>query len=185
MKEEVRQERNTFARYAAEFAAKAKHGEEVNEKVLCKRLGIHRPTATKLLCAFDLAGYLGEQDRKGFVWLGDDKTAEVLAARAEELHQEYLPLVERDKDFDAIGYRGYLFGTLIPALKLGITFGSLSVIFLQRKMSVVRERAEEIYDLLGVGGFHGEDDQINTGRKMTAATHADFDRIYVRLESRK
>lgn len=185
MKEEVRQERNTFARYAAEFAAKAKHGEEVNEKVLCKRLGIHRPTATKLLCAFDLAGYLGEQDRKGFVWLGDDKTAEVLAARAEELHQEYLPLVERDKDFDAIGYRGYLFGTLIPALKLGITFGSLSVIFLQRKMSVVRERAEEIYDLLGVGGFHGEDDQINTGRKMTAATHADFDRIYIRLESRK
>lgn len=185
MKEEVRRERKTFAEYAAEFAEKAKPGDEVNEKSLCKRLGIHRPTATKLLCAFDLAGYLGEQDRKGFVWLGDDKTAEVLAARAEELHQEYLPLVERDKDFDAIGYRGYLFGTLIPALKLGITFGSLSVIFLQRKMSVVRERAEEIYDLLGVGGFHGEDDQINTGRKMTAATHADFDRIYIRLESRK
>lgn len=186
MKETVRQEKNTFAEYAvlaAELGAKEGH---LSEKSLCRHLGIHAPTAVKLLCAFDMAGLLGDEDKKkGFVWQGNADDVAALKTRRDSLGQTYLPLVERDKDFEKLGYTGYLFGTLVPALKLGLTFGSLSVIFLQRKMSVVNERAHEIYDLLGICGFYDGDDPINPGRKLMTVTHSDYDGMYVRLEKRK
>ena len=51
-------------------------------------------------------------------------------------------------------------GTLLPAVRIGVLYGSLSVIFLERKMSVGFERAHEIFDIIAACGLLGEEDDI-------------------------
>lgn len=185
MSGKILQENRTLAVLAAEAAEYAAGERTINAKALAKRLGIFRPTAVKLLCLLDLMGLLGERGRKGFEVLPCARAAEEIRARAERLPQDYLPLSEDEKEFEKAGYDGYMFGTLLPALKIGITYGSISVIYLQRKMSVGYERAHEIYDLLGAGGFFDKDDEINPGRKLMTVGYSDYDRIYMRLEGRR
>ena len=56
---------------------------------------------------------------------------------------------------------------------------------MERKLSVVYERACEVYDLLGVAGFLGADDEINPGRKLMTIGYDGYDAVYARAESRK
>ena len=72
-------------------------------------------------------------------------------------------------------------GTLLPAVRIGVLYGSLSVIFLERKMSVGFERAHEIYDIIAACGLLGEEDDINPGRRKITIGLADYDALYARL----
>ena len=167
---------------ACEFAAEKGF---VDEKTLHKKLKIRIPTAVKIICAMDIAGYLGERIGKGFVFSCGKCNLEEVRGRVARLDSKYLPLVESDEAFAETGYDGYVRGILLPALKTGIFYGSLSVTFLERKLSVVYERACEVYDLLGVAGFLGADDEINPGRKLMTIGYDGYDAVYARAESRK
>lgn len=159
----------------------------VDEKTLHKKLRIRIPTAIKIICTMDIAGYLGERKGKGkgFVFSCGKCNLEEVRGRVAALGSKYLPLVESDEAFAETGYDGYVRGILLPALKTGIFYGSLSVTFLERKLSVVYERACEVYDLLGVAGFLGADDEINPGRKLMTIGYDGYDAVYARAESRK
>ena len=87
-------------------------------------------------------------------------------------------MVEEDKAFKAIGAEGYMTGTLLPAVRICVLYGSVSVIFLQRKMSVGYERAHEIFDIIAACGFLGEEDEINPGRRKVNIGYADYDRLF-------
>lgn len=182
MKSGVRRENRTFAELAAAAAdAGAKKG-KISERALRRALKVFYPTAVKVLAAFELAGALGECKGGKFEFIADRVPSSKDGGGERE---EYLPLAETDDDFRKVGFKGYLTGTLLPAVKIGITYGSLSVVFLERKMSVGYERAREVYDLVAAAGLLGGDDEINPGRKLMKMTPAEYDVLYGRVVSRQ
>lgn len=177
MKESIRQESRTFGTLADEAAEYAARKGAISEKKLSRALGIFRPTAAKLLAAFVVAGAAREIGRGKFAFLP-------AAYRPTDGGAEgYLPLAETDAAFSEVGVRGYLKGTLLPALKIGLTYGSLSVIFLERKMSVGYERAHEVYDIIAVAGLLGEEDGRNPGRRLLTLSPARYDELYAEVNA--
>ena len=163
---------------AAEYAEREG---KVSEKKLKKALGVHLPTAAKAICALAVTGVVGRKEKKYYPFTGSTGVpAEVQAERSRH-KEDYLPLVEEDKAFAPIGVEGYMMGTLLPAIKIGVLYGSLSVVFLERKMSVGYERAHEIYDIIAACGLLGEEDDLNPGRKKMKLGFADFDALYARI----
>ena len=167
-----------FIRRAAEYAEREGR---VAEKKLAKALGVRIPTAAKLVCALEIAGVLGRKDGKYRPYTGSGSEKGEIAARGAEFPQDYLPLVEDDKAFKPIGAEGYMTGTLLPAVKIGVFYGSLSVVFLERKMSVGYERAHEIFDIIAACGLLEGEDEINPGRRKMKLGLADYDALYARL----
>lgn len=182
MKSGVRREERTFAELVVAAASIGESKGKLSERALCRALKVYYPTAVKVLAAFELAGALGECRGGKYVFLSD--RASVMKDGGGE-REEYLPLAETDVDFRKVGFKGYLTGTLLPAVKIGITYGSLSVVFLERKMSVGYERAREVYDLVAAAGLLDGDDEINPGRKLTKMTPAEYDVLYGRVASRQ
>lgn len=178
---EVIKENGTFFEIAARAAEYAAEKGKVSEKKLAKALGIRMPTASKTVCALALMGVLGKKDGRYYPYTGNGAEAAEVRARAAEYPQDYLPLVEDAAAFGKIGADGYMTGTLLPAVKIGVMYGSVSVIFLQRKMSVVFERAHEIYDIMAVCGMFGGEDEFNPGRKKFIPGSADYDALYARF----
>lgn len=174
-------ENDTFFGLVARAAEYAAAEGRVNEKKLAKALGVHIPTAAKLVCALRVMGVLGAKEKKYHPYTGNGTEAAAAERRKAEYAQDYLPLVEEEKAFKPIGADGYMTGTLLPAVRIGVLYGSLSVIFLERKMSVGFERAHEIYDIIAACGLLGEEDDINPGRRKIAIGLADYDALYARL----
>ena len=177
-------ENDTFFGLVARAAEYAAAEGRVNEKKLAKAVGVHIPTAAKLVCALRVMGVLGGKDKKYYPYTGSGTEAAAAEKRKAEYAQDYLPLVEEDKAFKPIGADGYMTGTLLPAIRIGAMYGSLSVIFLERKMSVGFERAHEIFDIIAACGLLGEEDEINPGRRKMAASLSDYDALYARLVTR-
>ena len=182
MKSGIRRENRTFAELVAAAAVRGEKKGRLSESALRRELKVFYPTAVKVLCAFEIAGALGERKGSNFDFRPD--AAAVWGGKGGE-KEDYLPLAETDSDFKSVGFKGYLTGTLLPAVKIGITYGSLSVVFLERKMSVGYERAREVYDLIAAAGLLGEEDEINPGRKLMKMTFSEYDALYERVSLRK
>lgn len=178
---EVIKERDTFFGLTAQAAAYAAKEGRVSEKKLAKALDVRMPTAAKLVCALRIMGVIGGREKKYYPYTGTGSEAGETEGRSADYPQDYLPLVEEDKAFKPIGAEGYLTGTLLPALRIGAWYGSLSVIFLERKMSVGFERAHEIFDIIAACGLLGEEDDINPGRRKMKLDLAGYDALYARL----
>lgn len=174
-------ESDTFFGIVARALALAQKEGYVSEKKIESALGVRRPTAAKVMCALAVMDVLGERHGKKFSYKGTAEDAANALRLKEEFSQDYLPLVEEDKAFKAVGAENYMTGTLLPAVRIGVLYGSLSVVFLERKMSVAYERAHEIYDIIAACGLLGEEDEINPGRRKMKMGFADFDRLYARL----
>lgn len=177
----ILQEKETFFGVIADAVAYAKREGRVSEKKLKSALGVHLPTASKAVCALLLMGVVGRREGKYYPYVGKGDEEAKVRARAEGYAQDYLPLAEEDKAFRSVGTDGYMTGTLLPAIKTGTMFGSLSVIFLERKLSVGYERAHEIYDIIAACGLLGDEDEINPGRRKMTVGFADYDALYARL----
>ena len=178
---EVIRESDTFFGLVARALETAADAGRISEKKIVSALGVPKPTAAKIMCALALIGALGEKHGGKYAYAGEaDATADV-RKRAEEFPQDYLPMVEEDKAFKAIGAEGYMTGTLLPAVRICVLYGSVSVIFLQRKMSVGYERAHEIFDIIAACGFLGEEDEINPGRRKVNIGYSDYDRLFAAL----
>lgn len=182
MKSGIRRENRTFAELIAAAAAIGGKKGKLSESSLRRGLKVFFPTAVKVLCAFEIAGALGERKGRNFAFRADGTA--VFGDKGGE-REDYFPLAETDADFAKVGFKGYLAGTLLPAIKIGITYGSLSVVFLERKMSVGYERAREVYDLIAAAGLLGGDDEINPGRKLMRLTPSEYDALYERVTFRK
>lgn len=176
----IRENDTFFGIIAGAVALAAKEG-KVSEKKIESALGVRRPTAAKVMCALAVMNLLGEKHGKKSLYAGAPDEAERVLRRKDEFAQDYLPLVEEDKAFREIGAEKYMTGTLLPAIKIGILYGSLSVVFLERKMSVAYERAHEIFDIIAACGLLGEEDDINPGRRKMLMTFADYDSLYRRV----
>ena len=136
------------------------------------------------MCALRVMGVLGAKEKKYHPYTGNGTEAAAAERRKAGYAQDYLPLVEEEKAFKPIGADGYMTGTLLPAVRIGVLYGSLSVIFLERKMSVGFERAHEIFDIIAACGLLGEEDDINPGRRKVTIGLADYDALYARLVAR-
>lgn len=172
-------EKETFFTLVPRAREFARREGKFSEKKLASALGVHRPTAAKLICALLVTGDI--EQTKGDKFLFTDGGGGRNDAGADAFTHDYLPLVEDEKAFRAIGHEGYMTGTLLPAVKTGILYGSLSVIFLQRKLSVAYERAHEIFDIIAACGLLGEEDDRNPGRRKMAFGFADYDALCARL----
>lgn len=171
-------ENRTLAALAADAYLAAEKEGVVGEKLFMKKLGIARPTAVKICAAFKLGGRTGKGGRKGEEFIADDGFYRDMKLRAEKYPSAYIPLVEADKDFKRVSVDSYIKDVLLPALLIGLTFGgSVSPMYLQRKLGVVIERAEEIFALLDVAGLVGDTDETNPSRRKLAAGLADYDSL--------
>lgn len=180
----VKQEKKTFGEIISGAASLGmKHG-KVGVKDLQKQLHIEYPTAVKAVCALFAAGLIGERIKKDHAYVSD-KTKERALFDGCAKCGDYLPFVEGDADADKLDTYSYMEGVFLPALKMALMFGSVSIIFLQRKLGVVTERANELFDLMQAAGLLGEEDFYNPGRVQVRFTHADYDRIALSMEALK
>lgn len=182
---EVIRESDTFFGLIARALETASDAGRISEKKIVSALGVRKPTAAKIMCALALIGALGEKHGGKYVYAGTADAAVDVRKRAEEFPQDYLPMVEEDKAFKQVGAEGYMTGTLLPAVRICVLYGSVSVIFLQRKMSVGYERAHEIFDIIAACGFLGEEDEINPGRRKVKIGYSDYDRLFAELGGAK
>lgn len=121
-------EKETFFGIIAASAALGERTGVVSPEKIASALKVKMPTAIKAYCALEVMGLLGEVTRKKRVYTGKAGESARIAARKEEFPQDYFPLVEDASAFSEVGAAGYIGGTLLPALKAGMMYGSLSVI---------------------------------------------------------
>lgn len=138
-------EKETFFGIIAASAALGERTGVVSPEKIASALKVKMPTAIKAYCALEVMGLLGEVTRKKRVYTGKAGESARIAARKEEFPQDYFPLVEDASAFSEVGAAGYIGGTLLPALKAGMMYGSLSVIFIERKLGgALRAREGDI-----------------------------------------
>ena len=92
-------ENDTFFGLVARAAEYAAAEGRVNEKKLAKALGVHIPTAAKLVCALRVMGVLGAKEKKYHPYTGNGTEAAAAERRKAGYAQDYLPLVEEEKAF--------------------------------------------------------------------------------------
>lgn len=181
---EARCENRTFREIFLKALELGKRKGVISEKSLERELKITYPTAVKTLCAFEFLGALGEEGKKGFAFEISPQ-AEKRILETEHNNSEYNMLAEPDRYFKGIGRGGYMRETLLPAIWLGLQYHSLSVRFIQRKMNVVAERANELMDIISAMGLLGEGDEFNSDRRTLLLDSAAYDETYMRIEARK
>ena len=174
-------EKETFFGIIVASAALGERTGVVSPEKIASALKVKMPTAIKAYCALEVMGLLGEVTRKKRVYTGKAGESARIAARKEEFPQDYFPLVEDASAFSEVGAAGYIGGTLLPALKAGMMYGSLSVIFIERKLGVPYERAREIFDIIAAAGLLGDEDEFNPGRRLMNFGFADYDALFARL----
>ncbi|MEG1662593.1 MAG: hypothetical protein RR338_01290, partial [Clostridia bacterium] len=151
-----------------------------------KALKIANPTAIKTLSAFMCLGALGEKSfLHGYKFdISDDILVALKSQRG--YHSNYKMLVENPSQFKAVGgVKGYVYGTLLPVIKIGLTFGgSLSIGYIERKFGVNYQRATEVFDILYALNYIGGVDERNPARNLMAITACGYDELVFRLEAR-